>query len=166
MSISSVSSSSGFDFSKMASKIVKDLDANGDGSVDKSEFTKGMTSKGMSEEDAAKKFDSVDTKKTGKITASDIETDLKNNPPPQGDAPSGPPPSGGAGKSGGTSSSSSTTYDVKDTNKDGKVSAMEELVYEIKNAAKTVSNASDTSSADAAKETAKQKIGSVVDVTV
>ena len=166
MSISAVSSSSGFNFSKMASKITKDLDANGDGSVDKSEFTKGMTAKGMSEEDAASKFDSIDTKKTGKITASDIETDLKNNPPPKGDAPSGPPPSGGAGKSGGTSSSSSTTYDVKDTNKDGKVSAMEELVYEIKNAAKTVSNASDTSSADAAKETAKQKIGSVVDVTV
>jgi EF hand len=156
MSISAIGGSGGFDVSKMASKIVKDLDANGDGSIDKAEFTKGMAAKGMSADEASKKFDSVDTKKTGKITQSDIEKDLKNN------APKGHPPSGGAGKSGGASSNSSTTYDVKDTNKDGKVSAMEELVYEIKNAAKSSSKTSDFS----ASASAKQKIGSVVDVTV
>ena len=168
MSISAIGSSSGsggFDVSKMASKIVKDMDANGDGAIDKAEFTKGMAAKGMSADEASKKFDSIDTKKTGKITQSDIETDLKNNapkgPPPSGGA-KGPPPSGGAGKSGGASSSSSTTYDVRDTNKDGKVSAMEELVYEIKNAAKSSSKTSDSS----ASVSAKQKIGSVVDVTV
>src|SRR5450830_575844 len=166
MSISAISSSGGFDVTKMASKIVKNLDANGDGSVDKSEFTKGMVAKGMSADEAAKKFDSIDTKKTGKISQSDIETDLKNNAP-KGNAPKGPPPAGGAGKSEGTSqSSSSTTYDVKDTNKDGKVSAMEELVYEIKNAAKASSKTSDTSSTESAKDAAKQKIGSIVDVTV
>jgi hypothetical protein len=159
MSISAISSSSGsggFDVSKMASKIVKDLDANADRTIDKAEFTKGMAAKGMSADEASKKFDSVDTKKTGKITQSDIETDLKNN------APKGPPPSGGAGKPGGASSSSSTTYDVKDTNKDGTVSAMEELVYEIKNAAKSSSKTGDSSIS----VSAKQKIGSVVDVTV
>lgn len=159
MSISAIGSSSGsgiFNVSKMASKIVKDLDANGDGTIDKAEFTKGMPAKGMSADEASKKFDSLDTKKTGKITQSDIETNLKNN------APKGPPPSGGAGKSGGASGSSSTTYDVKDTNKDGKVSAMEELVYEIKNAAKSSSKISDSNTS----ASAKQKIGSVVDVTV
>ena len=159
MSISAIGSSSGsggFDVSKMASKIVKDLDANGDGAIDKAEFTKGMAAKGMSADEAAKKFDSVDTKKTGKIIQSDIEKDLKNN------APKGPPPSGGAGRSGGASNSSSTTYDVKDTNKDGKVSAMEELVYEIKNAAKSSSKSSDSSIL----VSAKQKIGSIVDFTV
>jgi Ca2+-binding EF-hand superfamily protein len=161
MSISAISNSGGFDVTKMASKIVKNLDANGDGSLDKAEFTKGAVAKGMSADEAAKKFDSIDTKKTGKISQSDIETDLKNN------TPKGPPPSGGAGKPGGTSqSSSSTTYDVKDTNKDGKVSAMEDLVYEIKNAAKASSKTSDMSSNESAKDAAKQKIGSIVDVTV
>jgi hypothetical protein len=158
MSISAIGSSSGsggFDVSKMASKIVKDVDANGDGDIDKAEFTKGMTAKGMSADEASKKFDSIDTKKTGKITQSDIETDLKSN------APKGSPPSGGAGKSGGASSSSSTTYDVKDTNEDGKVSDMEELVYEIKNSAKSSSETNDSS----ASASAKQKIGSVIDVT-
>jgi hypothetical protein len=161
MSISAIGGSGGFDVSKMASKIVKHLDANGDGAIDKAEFTKGMAAKGMSADEASKKFDSIDTKKTGKITQSDIETDLKTNAP-KGHAPKGPPPSGGAGRSGGASSSSSTTYDVKDTNKDGKVSEMEELVYEIKMAAKSGSKTSDSSASTAA----KQKIGSVVDVTV
>jgi Ca2+-binding EF-hand superfamily protein len=166
MSISAISSSGGFDVTKMASKIVKDLDANGDGSVDKAEFTKGMAAKGMSADEAAKKFDSIDTKKTGKISQNNIETDLKKNAP-KGDAPKGPPPAGGAGKSGGASqSSNSTTYDVKDTNKDGKVSAMEELVYEMKNVTKASSKTSDTSSTESAKDAAKQKIGSIVDVTV
>ena len=165
MSISAIGGSGGFDVSKMASKIVKDLDANGDGTIDKAEFTKGMAAKGMSTDEASKKFDSIDTKKTGTITQSDIETDLKTNAPkgpPSSGGAKGPPPSGGAGRSGGASNSSSTTYDVKDTNKDGKVSAMEELVYEIKNAAKSSSKTSDSS----ASASAKQKIGSIVDVTV
>lgn len=115
----------------------------------------------MSADEAAKKFDNIDTKKTGKISQSNIETDLKNN------TPKGPSPSGGAGKPGGTSqSNSSTTYDVKDTNKDGKVSAMEDLVYEIKNAAKASSKTSDMSSNESAKDATKQKIGSIVDITV
>ena len=166
MSISAVSSSGGFDVSKMASKIVKDLDANGDGGVDKSEFTKGMSAKGMSTDDAANKFDSIDTKKTGKITQSDIEVDLSTNAPPAGGA-KGPPPRGAGPKSGGASQgSSATTYDVKDTNKDGKVSAMEELVYEIKVASKESSKTTDANAGESAKETTKQKIGSIVDVSV
>ena len=58
--------------------------------------------------------------------------------PPQWTAPGGMPPGGmgggGAQKSGaaGGSSSSSGTYDVKDTNKDGKVSSQEEIAYAIK----------------------------------
>ena len=35
MSISAISNSGGFDVTKMAFKIVKNLDANGDGSLDK-----------------------------------------------------------------------------------------------------------------------------------
>lgn len=51
-----------------------------------------------------------------------------------GGKPSGPPPGGGGAKSASgasSSSSSNTTYDVKDTNKDGTVSAAEELQYAL-----------------------------------
>lgn len=156
MSISGIGSS-GFDISKMASKIVKDLDADGDGSINKAEFTKGMTSKGMSEADATEKFDSVDTKKTGSITQSDIETDLKNNAPQGKSAPSGPPP-GGAKPGGSSQGGSSTNYDVKDTNKDGTVSAAEELVYEIKHPDKAATEVS-------TKSTGSNKTGTIIDVT-
>lgn len=164
MSVSGIGRSSGFDASKMASKIVKDLDKNGDGTVDKAEFTKGMTVNGMSDDEAAKKFDSIDTKKTGKITQSDIETDIKSNVKQGRHTHGGGPPSGV--KSGGASEGSSTSYDVKDTNKDGTVSAMEELVYEIKHVTQSTSKATETNSLDSSRNSAKQKIGSVIDVTV
>ena len=55
-----------------------------------------------------------------------------------GQRPGGTPPAGGqkpSGASGSTASSSSAssnkTYDAKDTNKDGKVSAMEEIEYDL-----------------------------------
>jgi hypothetical protein len=166
MSIGAIGSSGGFDVSQMASKIVKDFDKNSDGSIDKSEFTSGLVSKGMSEEDAAKKFDSIDTQKTGKISQGDIEADLKANVK-NTSGHSGPPPSGGAGKAGGTTQgSNSKTYDAKDTNKDGTVSAMEELIYEIKNSSKEGAKVSDASTTESINNSSKQKIGSIVDVTV
>jgi hypothetical protein len=166
MSIGAIGSSGGFDVSKMASKIVKNLDKNGDGSVDKSEFTSGLVSKGMSAEDAAKKFDSIDSKKTGKISQSDIEADLKTNAKKTG-GHSAPPPAGGGGKAGGASQGSdSKTYNVKDTNKDGTVSAIEELIYEIKNASKEVAKTNDATDKESTSNSSKQKIGSIVDVTV
>jgi len=50
---------------------------------------------------------------------------------PSGPPPGGAPPSGGAGKTSSTEggSSSNKTYDKMDANKDGKVSAQEELDY-------------------------------------
>ena len=55
--------------------------------------------------------------------------------PPPGGAPPGGAPKGGAASSGasGTSDSSSSTkvYDKKDVNKDGKVSAQEEVAYDL-----------------------------------
>jgi hypothetical protein len=170
MSVSGISSAGGVSPSNMATKIMKDIDANGDGSVDKAEFTKAMASHGVSEADAAKKFDSIDTKKTGKITQSDIEADIKNNVKAGGGAPDGPPPNGpppgGASKAGGASQTSTTSYDVKDTNKDGSVSAMEALVYEIKHASQSTSKTSEVDSNEATKSSANTKIGSNVDVTV
>jgi hypothetical protein len=164
MSVSGIGPSSGFDASKMASKIVKDLDKNGDGNIDKAEFTKGMTAKGMSENEAAKKFDSIDTKNTGKISQSDIETDIKSNVKQGGSSHGGHPP--GVGKSGGATEGNTTSYDVKDTNKDGTVSAAEELVYEIKHATQSTLKTTEANSSNSSNNSTKQKIGSVIDVIV
>jgi Ca2+-binding EF-hand superfamily protein len=184
MNVSSVGGSGGFDVSKFASQVVKKSDANQDGSLDKAEFTKTLTSMGVSEEDAAKKFDSIDKGKTGKITQSDIEADMKanaKNGPPQGAQAGGARPAGGnrpdgdgdggAGKSSSTSSSSSSsskTYQAADTNKDGKVSAAEELIYSLKNIMAEKNKTTDSTSATEQSQTntSSQKIGSNVDVTV
>ncbi|QWR76544.1 EF-hand domain-containing protein [Candidatus Magnetomonas plexicatena] len=126
-SVSGMGSAGGFDPSKMATRMMKDFDKNGDNTLDKSEFTAGLTAKGVSADDAAKLFDKIDTKGTGKITQSDIETSLKTS------GGKGAPPAGGAAKSGSTAKSSdSTSYDKKDTNQDGTVSAAEEFAYALK----------------------------------
>jgi hypothetical protein len=154
MAINGLGSAGGFDLSKMASNIasrmVKNLDANKDGSIDKKEFVAGLTAKGISADEAGKQFDSIDTKKAGKISQADIESAIKANggrggPRPGGPPPGGPPPgggpgggqgAGGTGKAGSASTtSSSTTYDAKDLNKDGSVTAEEELIYDLKHPA-------------------------------
>jgi Ca2+-binding EF-hand superfamily protein len=158
MSISGIGRSGGFDISKMASTIASDMvkkfDANGDGSIDKKEFVSGLAAKGVSADVAAKQFDSIDAKKTGKINQTDIESAIKagkGGPPPGGRPPGGMPP-GGAGKAGASSTaSSSKTYDKKDLNQDGTVTAEEELIYDLKNSAAT--------SAD--EKTTTQKAGNI-----
>ena len=141
MSISSVGSgrSEGFDPSKMASmmasKMMSDLDPNNTGKVTKDQFISGLTAKGVSSVDAAKIYDSIDTKKTGSIGKSDIETAIKNGnlKPPSGGPQGGPRGADGSGKSGGAggASNSSQTYAAADTNKDGVVSAQEAAIYAI-----------------------------------
>lgn len=153
MSISSVSSGSsgGVDTSKMASKMaakmMSDLDPNNTGKVSKDQFVSALTAKGVSSDDATKMYDSIDTKKTGSIGKSDIETAIKsgNLKPPSGGTrvagdtggtgnPGGSGKSGAAGGAGGASSasSSSTTYAKADTNEDGTVSSQEAAVYAMK----------------------------------
>ncbi|WP_350295914.1 EF-hand domain-containing protein [Limnohabitans sp. Rim8] len=151
MSISGVRSSSGVNQTQMgrmnqtaktrSDKLVQDLDANKDGGLDKKEFVSGMVSKGMSAAVASKAFDTIDAKKTGKINGADIESALNSGkiprPPPPG-GPGGPPPPGGPGpakgdsKAGESKTSDTKNYETADTNKDGKVDAVESLVYEQK----------------------------------
>jgi hypothetical protein len=150
MSISSVGSGGGggFDPSKMASKIaskmMSDLDPNNTGKVTKDQFISGMAAKGISDADATKMYDAIDTKKTGSIGKTDIEAAIKsdNLKPPSGDpqsgprgagGPGGPGKSGGPGGAGGAggASDSSLTYAAADTNKDGVVSAQEAAIYAI-----------------------------------
>ena len=154
MSISSinttvVSGGSGFNPSKMASKMAEkmmsDLDPNNTGKVTKDQFMSGLTAKGVSSADATKMYNSIDTKGTGSITKSDIETAIKNGnlKPPSGGPQGGPRGAGGPGGSGkpggvggaggaGGASSSSQTYNPADTNKDGVVSAKEAYIYATK----------------------------------
>lgn len=151
ISIGSVTSggSSSFDPSKMASKIaskmMSDLDPNNTGKVTKDQFISALTTKGVSSTDATKMYESIDTKGSGSITKSDIETAVKNGnlKPPSGGPQGGSGGAGGARKSGGAggaaggtggASSSSKTYDAADTNQDGVVSAQEAAVYTLKHA--------------------------------
>jgi EF hand len=172
MAISGIGSTGGFDLSKnasnLASKVLKNLDTNKDGNIDRKEFVTGLTARGISAVDAGKQFDSIDTKQTGKITQADLESAIKagpasgtppggkgpaGGPPPGGKAPAGGPPPGGEKTASTTTSTSTKVYDKKDSNQDGKVSASEELIYDIRNPA--VSSANKTT----------QKLGNNLNVT-
>lgn len=172
MSISGIGSPGGLDVSKMAStiasKVVKNLDSNGDGTLEKKEFVAGLTANGISAADAAKQFDSIDTKKTGKISQTDIESAIKssiakggpppggkNGPPPGGGAAGGHGP-GGAGQTGGSATTSTKTYDKEDINQDGTVTSAEALVYALKHPAE----------ASSSNKTPTEKPGSNVNVKV
>ncbi|GJJ02674.1 hypothetical protein RugamoR64_32120 [Duganella rhizosphaerae] len=142
---------------RFAAKVFTDLDADKDGKVNKDEFVSGLEKKGVSADDATKQFDAIDTQKNGSITQSDLETAIKSGtfapPRPSGDAggaggaqgaqggqgAGGARGAGGGGGAGGVSSASSstTTYEAADTNKDGTVSAQEQLVYSIAHPDKT-----------------------------
>ena len=135
MSISGIGSQGGFNPTKMAAQFFKKADGNGDGGIDKAEL-KTALSQGPADKsgdmDIDKIFSEVDADKNGKISQTENEATMKKM-----DGQGGPPPGGMGGgmqKSGavGGSSSSSGTYDAKDTNKDGKVSAQEEMAYAIK----------------------------------
>lgn len=131
----------GFDQSKMASRIaskmMSDLDPNNSGSVSKNKFISALTAKGLSLADATKKYDSIDTKKTGSITKSDIESAVKSGSlkPPAGGPSGGSGRAhgpGGAGSGGSAGGTSSKTYEAADTNKDGTVSSVEAMLYALK----------------------------------
>jgi hypothetical protein len=139
MSIGSIGSSGSFDPAQMAANFFKKADANGDGSIDKSELktmlSNGPNGKSMTDAEVDKVFKEVDTNGDGKISASENEAQMKKmgaqGAPSSGGT--GGMPAGGAQASSGTSSSSSNkVYDKKDANKDGTVSAQEELEYDLK----------------------------------
>ncbi len=158
MSISPVGKSNGGGFnpskmaSVMASKMMKDFDPNNTGKVTKDQFISGMAAKGVSSADATKMYDAIDTKKTGSIGKSDIETAIQSGslkPPvggPQGGA-RGPGKHGGGGGPGGKSgsaNSSSTTYAAADTNQDSVVSVQEAAIYAVKHPSVSTSDSGKT----------------------
>lgn len=134
---------------RMSSRMMNDLDANKNQSIDKNEFVTSLAAKGISSADASKMFDAIDTKKSGSITRDDIETAVKTGAikPPAGSAPprgagksGGPPPGGQAG-----GGAAAQAYDPADTNQDGTVSAKEALVYSFTHTTKSVTTMTDSS---------------------
>lgn len=126
MGVSSISSTS-FDPAAMFKK----LDVNADGGIDKEEFLANIKKQdGDTEEKLLKMFEETDTDADGKISQAENEAVMKKMQ--QGGKPKGPPPSQGADASSQSSSSSSTTYDIRDTDKDGEVSIQEKLAYILK----------------------------------
>lgn len=143
MSISSIGAGRGVDPSQMAAKIVQELDANKDNTLTKTEFVDGLQKKGVSQAGAENMYSAMDAKGTGKVTQADVEAAMKKM-----GAPGGRPPAGGA--PGKAASADAKVYDVKDANKDGTVTTLEELAYDrthlqnSTNAAKGNEAASDT----------------------
>ena len=121
--------------SKMASRMMKDLDPNDTGSVSKDQFVSKLSDKGVSSTEATAMIDSIDTKKSGSITKADIESSIKSGSlkPPAGGPPGGAKGPRGAGGPGGGAgaSTSSQSYDAADTDKDGVVSSLEAAIYAI-----------------------------------
>ena len=129
MGISAVSSNMSFDPTAMFKK----LDANSDEGISKEAFLANIKKQdGDTDEKLTRMFEETDTDGDGKITQAENEAAMKKMQ--QGGKPKGPPPAQGAGASSKSSSSSSasTTYDVRDTDKDGEVSIQEKLAYILK----------------------------------
>ena len=116
------------------------IDSSGDGKVDKTEFsamTKKMSEMSGSSINSDQAFSKYDANKDGTLSKDELTSFMKDNAPAP---PSGAEKSGGASKS-----SKSGSYDVKDTNQDGTVSAAEELAYNLTHSA---SSAYGTNSSD------------------
>ena len=164
MSVSSISSqASSVDFTemrkkmadRMAEKMLKDLDSDGDGNISKSELAKASTAvSGTSSSKEASStsslddlFKAMDGDGDGKISQSDLSSFMQKAGPPAAGAqgagapPPGPPP-GGAPQSASSTSADSTSglfdslssktkqsSDPQDTNGDGTVSAEERMAF-------------------------------------
>jgi hypothetical protein len=143
MSMQSVGGISGFDPTKMAETLFTKLDANKDGSIDKSEFLSSMSKMHGGSQRVEKLFSKIDSNGDGKIDATENLDALKkmaaHEHRPAGQMHGPAPEGGGASKGGeakgasgaGGSSSSSQVYDPRDTNKDGVVSLEEEIAYSL-----------------------------------
>ena len=126
--------------SQAATKMMRELDTDKSGTLDKKEFVSGQVAKGVSTEDAGKQFDAIDSQKTGSIDKAALQTAIQEG---QFKPPAGPRPAdGGSGPVGG---GATPTYDPADTNKDGKVSIPEELVYQLSQEAKLTTTSTNLS---------------------
>jgi EF-hand domain pair len=143
---------------RMKEKLFAKVDADGSGSVDKTEL-QGLLDKvagksGAAASNAEDLFSSIDSNGDGSLDADELDQGMKSLMPPPSDtlafaqsrgavdgARPPPPPSGSCSDD---SSGASTTTDPLDTNEDGTVSAQERAAGELAEVMKTLTKAMDS----------------------
>ena len=151
----------GMDPSKMKEALFAKVDADGSGSVDKTEL-QGMldatvNKSGAAQSSAEDVFSSIDGNGDGSLSADELDQGMKSLMPPPADtvefaqarggaqAPQGPPP-GPPPSSSASSASASADIDPLDTNEDGTVSAQERAAGKLAEAMNDLLKAVDSDS--------------------
>jgi hypothetical protein len=152
--------------SQMATDIMKAADKDGSGTLSKSEMQEFKASNGGNGPDVDQVFTTYNKSGNGELTQSELQSSIeaegaKMQAQGGGAPPSGAPPAGGGAKAASSSSSSSSTQstDVRDLNKDGKVTEAEILLYSIAHPDKTKDTTSSANTQESsASSSAKQSV--------
>lgn len=120
-------------FEEMANEVLTSMDSDGNGSIDKAEFSAAAQSMASQSDDNSKLddiFASLDTDSDGSMSSEELISALKNMkphegmpPPPPGGMPPPPPPNSESASS--QESQSSEVFAALDINEDGVISAEE-----------------------------------------
>jgi hypothetical protein len=118
--------------SKMAARVMKEADTDGNGTLSKSELQAFKDSKGGRGPDVDQVFASYAKSGNGELTQDELASSMAAKGAKM-KGKGGPPPAGGGAQAASSSSSSSTTSstDPRDLNKDGTVTEAEILAYAI-----------------------------------
>jgi hypothetical protein len=122
--------------SKLADRILKEVDGDQDGKITQDELSAALDARGVKQSSSASEFfKQLDQGDKGYITKQDIENGLESvaqSAPAQGQPaarPGGAPPAGGGGTGDSSSASTASSYDPQDLNQDGVVTMQEKLQY-------------------------------------
>ncbi len=181
--VSSASQKGKPDFEKMAQELLRKLDTDKSGSIDKAEFSaaaqalaSSSSSSTTNSSSATDIFSTLDTDSNGSMSTEELVASLKNMKPPEGKGdmppPPGamPPPPPSDSSSTSESSSSSDIIDAMDTNQDGTVSIDELLAAlgdsktDSSNKNNATASATDSSAASSTSQTenASQKFSDIM----
>ena len=136
----------------MKGSMMKKMDTDKSGAISSNEFKTALNKSGSTNSDYSSVFSYLDSNSDSSISQSELETGLNNiNSSGKTSTSQNAAASGGTGKTAGASgagaaggaggvsstsgssgSSTSISYDVRDTNQDGKVSINEEMAYQLK----------------------------------
>ena len=119
--------------SKVADRILKEIDGNQDGKVTRDELSAALDARGVKQSSSASQFfKQLDQGDKGYLTKQDIENGLESvarSAPARAQAASRPGGGGGGGTGDSSSASTTSSYDPRDLNQDGVVTMQEQLQY-------------------------------------